>query len=65
MYTYHNTFHNTTYNSRKSPQEIDAIRWRLAFGCATKADHALRRKMHKALCGATDCICGDAFGRRE
>jgi len=64
MHTYKNSFHGTEVRSRKSPEELDAIRIRLCAGKATAADRAFERRMRKALCGIADCQCGDDFGIR-
>lgn len=64
LYEYVNVFHRTSVKSRKSPEEIEEIRYRLANGKATPADKVFARHMRSALCGANGCTCGDEFGRR-
>ncbi len=64
MNTFKNSFHNTSYTTRKSAEELDAIAIRLASGKATPAEKAFASRMKKTLCGVSGCTCGDEFGRR-
>lgn len=64
MYTYRNEFHNTEVSRVKSPAQVAAIKERLATGKATDADKAFARRMHRQLCGQSDCTCGDVLGCR-
>lgn len=64
MYTYKNSFHNTEFKSRKSPEELENIEHSLALGHGTDAQRAFHRRMKEALCGNMVCTCGDFFGRR-
>jgi hypothetical protein len=64
MTTLTNNFHNTTYRTRKSDDELYAIKHRLYDGTATDADKRFRRRVRNALCGSDDCTCGGTFGER-
>lgn len=65
MYTYKNSFHNTEFQSNKSPELIAIIGYRIAGGKATNAEKSFQRRMRSALCGIKGCKCGDDFGRRD
>ncbi len=63
-YTYSNSFHNTEVSTRRSPEELEAVLYRLYSGKASDAERQLQRRMRAVLCGVTGCTCGDDFGRR-
>jgi hypothetical protein len=63
-YTYTNNFHNTEFKTRKSPEELTQIDYRIYAGEASKAEKVFKNRMKKALCLSDDCKCGDTFGRR-
>lgn len=64
MFVYENRFHNTTFTSRKSQDELDAIEKRICTGDDRPADKPFARRMRNALCGVDGCKCGDFFGQR-
>lgn len=64
MYTYKNKFHKTEYRSKFSPEEMEAISYRIYAHIESIAERELQRRMQRALCGYYDCQCGDRFGRR-
>lgn len=59
-----NDFHNTTYRTLKTRDELEAIYGRVCQGVATDAEKALLRKARRALCGVEGCKCGNAWGER-
>ena len=64
MYIYKNSFHGTTFESHKTPEELDAIACRFGYGTETVNDRKFVNKIRKALCGSLTCKCGGLFGIR-
>jgi hypothetical protein len=61
-----NSFHDTTYRTRKSREELEAIEGRIAMWTADAADKALARRIWNTLCGIEGCTCGqNTFGERR
>ena len=59
-----NSYHHTSYRTRKTDADIEAIELRIYNGNASAADKEWVRKVRNTLCGATGCTCGDFIGRR-
>lgn len=64
MYTYTNSFHNTSARSRYSPEQLEDISVRILGHLLSSAEKAMQYRLWKKLCGMSDCTCGDNFGRR-
>lgn len=59
-----NTFHDTEYETRKTPKQLSALCDRIGMGTATPADKAFARRVKNELCGSTGCQCGGTLGER-
>ena len=60
-----NSFHGTSYKTRKTREELDAIAVRVQVGVATDAERAFARKVRGVLC-VEDCRCArSVFGERD
>ncbi len=60
-----NSFHGTSFSTRKTPAEVEAIADRIAEGNSTDADRAFVRRAKRALCGSPGCNCGRDIFRRQ
>lgn len=67
MTTLINTYHGTTYKTRKSASEINKIeeKWYCRYHTLTAAEKQFIQRSRRALCGMSDCGCGDFIGRRN
>lgn len=59
-----NTFHGTEYTTKKTADEIEAIKSRIYQGTASAADKAFARRVRMRLCGVSGCTCGGDLGER-
>ena len=59
-----NSFHHTSIETRKTLDELSRIEEAIGTSRATAAEKRYRRRIWKALCGISTCVCGDTFGRR-
>lgn len=58
-----NAFHNTTYRTRFTRDELDAIVYRIQSGHDKPKDRRFVAKVRGKLCGTTDCKCArTAYG---
>jgi hypothetical protein len=62
--TLSNSFHETSYRTRYTREELHRIDDRIQAGHADEAEKALLRRIRRALCGIAGCTCGDGLGER-
>lgn len=64
MNTLKNAYHNTEARTLLTDTQLDRLSYVIDTRQATRAELSTARRLRDKLCGASDCVCGDIFGRR-